>query len=263
MEKFPKSAYYSVKISSPFDGQWDNSIRNSIHNQDYKIRIEYDISKFECIRLDSDNNECLNKNETFVETNLEKPWRNKTLNFGTRYVKFTRNFESMYEVLKWKSKRFTGFTVKWNCTNCTGETSIYNTFSQDKKNIYFVRMANLVDKGPQPEKILNALKTTKMELNENLLELFLDGSFDWKRKMFLKTNMFDLFFEKMEAKLNISKEYEDSLYDIDDEVSDQSLAEAADMYIYMTASFQKYWLGPYKLFSAWLEKLSRRRILGF
>ena len=161
--------------------------------------------------------------------------------------------------MKWNHKRFTGFKVEWNCTNCFDKDNYDSTFEEENK--YFIRLSNIVNEGNESKEIWNALKSTKKELHARIQEIFLNGQ-NWKSTSGRgenKKNMFDIFFETMEDKLSLSIKYK---YLLHIDITDQTLEDAVDMFLYMTAPYQEYWIHSLNLYSNWLENLSLRRILG-
>ena len=213
IENFYKKAKYSLSIMSPYEGKWDKDSKNNIYNQEYNVKITYDVeSNLECVYLDKENTECLNENEKEYLLDMKIALGNQSINFGKRSIMFSRNFETKEQWTEWKNKRFTGFTVQWNCSNCQGETSAYNrNFNIDTTNKNFGRMANIVHyHAANTNDIWRALMSTKSELHTTLLQSFKKGKSNFWDSQILGTysnrkNMYDLFFENMEAKLNLSK----------------------------------------------------------
>ena len=138
---------YSVRIFTPFYRVNVSDEGFDIIDKIYDINIEYDIeNKFECVQLDVDTAECLNKNQTTHKTNLEKTVGFKTYNIGSKMIKFTRNFQTKKEIRKWEKPRMTGFKVQWSCRNCndTTDLQVSRLYRTDTKNIYFVKLANIL-----------------------------------------------------------------------------------------------------------------------
>lgn len=197
-------------------------------------------------------------NGTHFVTNLETPYGNDTINYGKREIIFSRNVLNKHRIIKWNHKRFTGFKVQWNCTNCFGE--IKKTFNDENK--YFVRLANFLYKGTHSKEIWKAIKSTKSEHYLTIHDVYNN---DWERKQYnnvykSKVNMFKIFFKTLERKLNLSTKYPNT--DIHDDITDQTLEDAVNMFFYITAPEQNYWIYSLNMYASWLKKLSPRRLLG-
>ena len=181
-KRFKKWQKYQLSICTPFEGRWNSDAGLTLFDQEYKIIIETDIEQmFECIKLDSVNNNCLEKNVTKFQTNLKKIMvGNYTYNARCKTIMFERDFQSELEISNWENKRFTGFSAKWNCTNCPVGNIYSKQFKDNVENIYFVKLANILNKGfPPSEEIWKMLKVTKVELKNKITVLFQDN---WEKK---------------------------------------------------------------------------------
>ena len=85
---------------------------------------------------------------------------------GSKDIKFGRHYLSKYEYRKWKNKRFTGFKVTWECTNCNNSTK--SNYNEKHENKLFVKIANLVHEGIQKGKIWAALKEAKLSQHSEI-----------------------------------------------------------------------------------------------
>ena len=88
---------------------------------------------------------------------------------------------------------------------------------------------------------------------------------NWNKKLPLinYNTMYFTFFEAFVAKLNLSLYFTTyTINEIHDDITDENLEEAANLFLYMTAPYQKYWILIWDLYSNWLEILSPRRIIG-
>ena len=247
-------------IILPYQGVWNPNISDSEYDKDYKINIEYDIEpNFECVKLDSDINECLQKNQSLFQTTLERLKGNKTVKVNNREIIFTRDFESMREFSKWSNKRFTGFEVQWNCTNCD-EKGNHPQFKHNAENKHFVMIANLILEGTPLDKLWKAIKATKKELRGQIIETYDEKWTDKHYDYYIsrRVNLYELFFETLKNYMNTSVTYDANYGNITDEI----LESAANLFIYMTAPHQKYWRGAYDFYSDCLEYLTPRMIVG-
>ena len=198
-------------------------------------------------------------NGTHFVTNFEKTYGNGTINYGKREIIFSRNVLNKHQIIKWNHKRFTGFKVQWNCTNCFGQVKkpYYN------ENKFFVRLANIIYKDTESKEIWKAIKSTK---REHYLTIHYVYRNNWEKKQHFydygksKLNMYEIFFITMEGKLNFSTKYPDTL--VHDDITDQALEDAVNMFYYITAPEQDYWIYSLKIYTSWLEKLSPKRLLG-
>ena len=185
---------------------------------------------------------------------------NRTIKVKSRKIIFKRNLNSEYEFLKWPDKRFTGFKVQWNCTNCYNEGN-KRQFKNKDGNKYFVLIANIIMKGTPLEKVWKAMKSTKNELKIKINEIFYDKwtdtkyfDYDLKRRVSLYESFFVTFEKNLQALITDFTIYEN--------ITDETLTSAANIFLYMTAPHQKYWIEAFGLYSHWLEYLSPRVILG-
>ena len=265
-DNFDLNQIYQVDIITPYYSKGYAEDRyHIIYDKHYDIAIEYDVEeKFECIHLDTDDSDCLNKTGNSFKTNLDILLGNKTYNFGKKSIRFKRNFQSRNEFKKWKKKRITGFKVQWNCTNCftTGiDPSL--TFKRKAENVLFVKLANLLNKTSLSiELIWNILKTTKSDLQSEIGEV---GVRSWGINRYFgssikKMTMLEHFFEILLQNLPITLEGNFDM--VVDDISDDKLETAFKMFIYVTAPYQKYWSLISEIYSEWLFNLSPRRILG-
>ena len=100
-KRFKKWQNYQLSICTPYEGKWNSDAGLTLFDQEYNIIIETDIEQmFECMKLDSVNNNCLDKNVTKFQTNLKKIMvGNYTYNTGCKTIIFERNFQSKLEIL--------------------------------------------------------------------------------------------------------------------------------------------------------------------
>ena len=83
-----------------------------------------------------------------------------------------------------------------------------------------------------------------------------------------KRYLFEIFFERLGIYLDLSREL---TYDLNrfnyeghlqDNITDEALKTAAQMFMYITAPHQIYWKDIDKLYSNWIQYLPMRRVLG-
>ena len=71
--------------------------------------------------------------------------------------------------------------------------------------------------------------------------------------------LYDDIFKEIGEKMNLTP-WTAPLYEND--ITDDSLKTAAEMFLYIMAPQQEYWVKWHKIFSGWMENSSLRRVLG-
>ena len=153
--------------------------------------------------------------------------------------------------------------MHWQCSNCPNELNdaYFNTNSDNNK--LYVKIANLVHEGTTKTIIWEALRQSKLSWTLNMLEHLEQehesSKSDSKER---KTYVYDELFRNVLENLNIHLKNESNSYT--EVITDDDLASAAEMFIFLTAPTQEFWKKVFGLYSNhFLPFLSPKRIIGF
>ena len=250
MDKFALDKKFSMSIFSPFNKTMNLTLQFKYdieNNKDAYVRVVCRHKGFSNI-TDLDKETKNYKLQTIIDKNCE--------------IIYQRHNPTVYfEDLK--TKRFTRFNLKWEYCFSSNDTKYMKTFSNlytVKKSKYFIAIANMVyEANISKHDLMKIVKGAKVEYHYDL-RYFRDTS-DALEKT---GKVLALIFKIVRKRLAVTNESlsgsSKPLYE--NEISDETLTTAAEIFIYIVAQQQKYWLEWYDVYEKWLGDFSLRRLLS-
>ena len=205
----------------------------------------------ECLRVGKISSDCLDSNNT--EYILEKANDADGIS-----IIFERKFQKV-DFLDWQTKRFTGFSVQWVYLHNNDDTKADKNLRIYSKN--FQRMANYLHKSNNltNKTLWNYVKLQKAYWMAAISDPKSSGYGSNSYLSKTVEDMYDDIFKEIGPKINQTP-WTTALYA--DDISDETLKTAAEMFLYIMAPQQEYWVKWHSKFSEWMEHSSLRRVLG-
>ena len=250
MDEFALNKKFSINIISPF-----------VETMNLTLQFEYDIedNQYAYLRI-----VCRYQHGNQNITDLNKKTQNKLKTMMIQEkceINYQRHNPPLY-FKKLKTKRFTGFNLKWKFC-CSLNTRDKKKISDTKKANIFIKIAKMIHLNAvniSKHDLMNFVKGAKVEYQYDMRPSIITGNWDAAEK---SLEILKVVEKKIQDKLALNESISGSSYPVyEHEISDETLATAAQILIYILAPQQKYWFEWYDAYEKWLGSLSLQRLLS-
>lgn len=220
-ERFPLYSKQKVIINLPKEIQY-------VENATITLRIEHDTETTENIMFRYDNLDLSKREPLEIVMPVKRCGRVCVITFDRRMD------ENYYK--RWKLKRMTGMKVSWHYNTSVQSQSYYK-----KRNENLIRMANIIHE-IDTDDIENIWEDIKEIKSNWCLEI---GIYDFERNdkalgSLIRSTRISNYLNHLGATLNLSNISSEPIHD---QISEETLRTASDMFLYLSAYPDYKWLG--------------------